>query len=294
MAVAGDHGDAAHGKRRRLAAELRLLRDLHGITGRELARNIGISQSKVSRIEAGAALPSIAEVTAWSRALGASSETQRLLETLTDAARTEVETWQQALEGGKRLQDDIAEAEATACRTRSFQSVMVPGLLQTPDYAQRVVTMSKEQMPQIDVPSTVAERINRQSVFYEEDKRFEFLITEGALRWRPGPPRLLLAQLDRIATMSTKDNVSIGIIPLLRIEATAPLWHPFVILETDDGETPAVVRIEATHARLVVRAPDDLELYEKEWSSLRRMARFGDDARTFLDELSAEVRAIGA
>jgi transcriptional regulator with XRE-family HTH domain len=292
MTVPSDHGDAAHDKRRRLAAELRLLRDLHGITGRELARNIGISQSKVSRIEAGAALPSIAEVTAWSRALGASDETQRLLETLTDAARTEVETWQDALEGGKRLQDDTREMEATATGTRTFQSVMVPGLLQTPDYAQRVVTMSKERLPQVDVPSAVAERMNRQLIFYEEDKQFEFLITEGALRWRPGPARLLLAQLDRIATMSTKDNVSIGIIPLLQTEATAPIWHPFVILESHDDDTPAVVRVEVAHARLVVRAPDDLELYDKEWSWLRRMARFDDEARAFLTELSAEVRAI--
>jgi hypothetical protein len=231
-------------------------------------------------------------VTAWSRALGASAETQRLLETLTDAARSEVKTWQDALEGGKRLQDDIGEMEATARLTRAFQSVMVPGLLQTPDYAQRVLAMSKEFMPQIDVPSAVAERMNRQLTFYEEDKEFEFLITEGALRWRPGPPRLLLAQLDRIATMSTKDNVSIGIIPLLRTEATAAVWHPFVILQTP--ETPAVVRVETTHASLVVRAPDDLALYEKEWSSLRSMAAFDDDARALIADLSAEVRALEA
>ena len=65
-----DNGDTAHGKRRRLATELRLLRDVNGITGRELARRIGISQSKMSRIEAGVALPSIAEVTAWTPASG--------------------------------------------------------------------------------------------------------------------------------------------------------------------------------------------------------------------------------
>lgn len=77
---------------RRLGAELRLLRDLKGLGGREMARRIGISQSKLSRIELGAALPSEAEVTAWAEALGAPEETERLLETLTDAVRIEAES----------------------------------------------------------------------------------------------------------------------------------------------------------------------------------------------------------
>jgi transcriptional regulator with XRE-family HTH domain len=291
--VAGDSGDTAHGKRRRLATELRLLRDVNGITGRELARRIGISQSKVSRIEAGVALPSIAEVTAWTQAVGATAETEALLERLTDAARTEVETWHDALQGRHGLQDDVREREVAVRRTRSFEPTMVPGLLQTPDYAQRVLTMFKEVMPQIDVPSSAAERINRQRTLYEEDKEFEFLIGEGALRWRPGPPRLLLAQLDRIATMSTKSNVAIGIIPLLAIEATGALPHPFTIYEAEGETAGSFVQVETTHAELTVKAPDDVAMYESQWSSQRRMARFGDEARTILKELSAEVQALG-
>lgn len=292
LTVAGENGDTAQGKRRRLATELRLLRDVNGITGRELARRIGISQSKVSRIEAGAALPSIAEVTAWTRAVGAPAETEALLERLTDAARTEVETWHDALEGRSHLQDNVRELEATAVRTRGSEPTMVPGLLQTPDYIQRTLTMFQQLMPQIDVPSGAVERVNRQRVLYEEDKEFEFLITEGALRWRPGPPRILLAQLDRIAAMSTKDNVEIGIIPLLRAEATTAMLIPFTIFDRGGNAPGSLVRVETPHAGLTVRAPDDVAMYESMWASQRRMARFGDDARALLDELSAEARAL--
>jgi transcriptional regulator with XRE-family HTH domain len=293
MAVAGTSGDAPHGKRRRLATELRLLRDLSGVTGRELARLIGISQSKVSRIEAGAALPSISEVTDWARAVGAPDETQKLLETLTDAARTEVDTWQEALEGRPHhVQDNIRELETAAPRTRGFQPCMVPGLLQTPDYAKRVFTMFKEWVPRIDVPSAVAARMDRQLALHEDDKEFEFLITDGALRLRPGPPRLLLAQLDRIAQMSTKSNVSIGIIPLLQVEATTWFMHPFTIIETGDEVSPAVVLVETDHAGLTVRAADDVGTYQMRWSALRRMARFDDEARACLSELSAELASI--
>lgn len=167
---------------------------------------------------------------------------------------------------------------------------MVPGLLQTPDYG------FKEIMPRIDVP-TAAARINRQGNLYEEYKEFEFLIGDAALRWRPGPPRLLLAQLDRVATMSTKDNVTIGIIPLLTAEATAPLPpHPFTIYETgadaEDESPRTFVQIETVHAGMTVQASDDIAMYERQWAAQRRMARFGDEARTLIRELIADVQEL--
>jgi transcriptional regulator with XRE-family HTH domain len=295
-AVARRNDDAVLGKRRRLGTELRLLRDLKGVGGRELARRIGISQSKVSRIELGAALPSEAEVTAWAEAVGAPQETGRLLEKLTDAARTEVESWREALLGRPHhLQDDISEIEKAAWRTRGFQPCLVPGLLQTPDYAQRVLTAFKEDIPQLDVAAAVAGRMNRQLILYEEGKEFEFLITEGALRLRPGSPNLLLAQLDRIAQLSTKSNVSIGIIPLLENPATTLYTHGFTLIESnveDEEDSPAVVFIENDHGGLIVRDPDDVDMYQRRWSRLRAMAKFDDEARAQLDKLSAQVRAV--
>lgn len=290
--MVGDGGTTAYGKRRRLATELRLLRDLNGVTGRELARRIGISQSKVSRIEAGTVLPSTAEVAAWARAAGAADETQRLLEALTDAARTEAETWQAALEGRPHLQDEILEREAAARRARTFQPAVVPGLLQTSAYAQRVLTMFKAQVPQTSVAAAVAARLDRQLALYEDDKEFEFLITEAALRWRPGPVRLLLAQYDRIATVSTLDAVSIGIIPFA-VEAETVLSHGFALYDGAEPDPAPFVLVETDHAWLTVSAPDDVALYQDRWSSLRKMARFGDEAREFLRGLAAEIRATG-
>jgi transcriptional regulator with XRE-family HTH domain len=292
MAVAKGSDDAA-GMRQRLGTELRLLRDLKGVGGRELARRIGISQSKLSRIELGAALPSEAEVTAWAEAVGAPEQNQRLLERLTDAARTEVETWREALLGQPHhLQDHIGELEKVASLTRGFQPCMVPGLLQTPDYAQHVFAAFKEDVPQVDVAAAVAGRMNRQLVLYEERKEFEFLITDGALRLRPGSPSQLLAQLDRIAQLSTKSNVSIGVIPLLKIPTTIFYSHGFTIIDTEVEDSPALVLVENDHGGSIVRAPDDVDMYRRRWSRLRRMAKFDNEARAYLSELSAEVSAI--
>jgi transcriptional regulator with XRE-family HTH domain len=289
MVLTREDGDAAPAKRRRLAIELRLLRDVNGITGRELARRIGISQSKISRIEAGVALPSVEEIKAWTQAVGATADTEDLLAKLTDAARTEVDAWHDA-RGGLLRVTGTAEAPRF-CLARSFEPTMIPGFLQTPAYAQITLTMLKQIMPQTDVPSSARDRINRQSELYEEDKEFEFLIGEGALRWRPGSPRLLIAQLAQIATMSTKDNVRIGIVPLLSTEATVALYHPFSIYGTAENST-YLVQVETTHDELILTATDTTATYERYWDSLRATARFGDDARQILAEVTAALQAI--
>lgn len=289
MTVAGANGDAAYGKRRRLAAELRLLRDLGGVTGRELAARIGISQSKVSRIEAGATLPSVGEVTKWARAVSAPEEVQRLLEILTEAARNETETWQAAMEGRPQVQDEIREREAAARRSYTFEPAVVPGLLQTPAYAQRLFTIVKTTLPQISVASAVAGRMDRQLTLYEEGKEFGFIMTEGALRWRPGPPRMLMAQYDRIAAVSTLDNVSIGIIPF-GAEVSTVFTHGFALYEGEDADTAPFVLVDTHHAWLTVNAGDDVAIYRSHWSALRKDAVYGDEARDLLGRLSAELR----
>jgi transcriptional regulator with XRE-family HTH domain len=289
-AVAGADADGSRDKRRRLAGQLRLQRELIGITGRELAARIGVSQSKVSRIEAGAALPTLPEVTAWAEAVGAPAEIREVLATLAEAARTEVNTWAGALRGHRHLQGGVHEREAEAHRARVFQPSVVPGLLQTAAYARSVFTLLQQHVPQVDVSAAVAGRLDRQTVLYDEDREFEFLISEGALRWRPGPPRLLVAQLDRIASVSTLDNVSIGLIPF-RALARTDLSQGFTILEGDGADSAPYVMVETRHAALTINAPDDVALYQGDWSLLRQMAVFDDEARGFLADLGAEIQA---
>jgi transcriptional regulator with XRE-family HTH domain len=289
--MAGDRRDASYDKRRRLAAELRVLRDMSGVSGRDLAQRIGISQSKVSRIEAGTAQPSVAEITAWAGAVGASDETGRLLAALAEVARSEVDNWQAALAGRHQIQDEIREREAAARRVRAFQPALVPGLLQTPAYAQRVFTMFRSSVPRISVAAAVAARLDRQLALYEDDRHFEFLLTEGALRWRPGPSRLVIAQLDRIAMVSTLDNVSVGLIPG-SVEAEAPYLQGFSLADDGDAGDDAFVMIELDHGWITVTAADEVAIYRNRWSTLRKTAVFGDEAQALLQALAAEMRTV--
>jgi len=268
---------------------LRRLRGLSGLSGRELARRIGTSQSKVSRIESGMAIPSLPEVSAWATAVGAPTTTRDSLVTLTEAAFTEVQGWRDALRARPHVQDEIQALETRARMLRTFQSSVVPGMLQTAEYARRVFSFFQAPFAKGDIPAAVAARLDRQLALYENDRQFNFLIAEAALRWLPGTPDLLLAQLDRIASVSTLDNVSVGVIPL-GAQAVTMLTHAFVIYDGRD-EQDALVSVETIHAHLVVKSPGDVALYRRRWELLNEMAIFGGEAHEFISGLIAHLKA---
>ncbi|MFD7847456.1 helix-turn-helix domain-containing protein [Nocardia sp. NPDC059764] len=275
--------------RQQLGAELRRLRDLAGISGRELAKRVGISQSTLSRIEAGTVVPPLPQVLGWAEAVGAEEDSRQSLRSLTEAAHTpEVEEWAGALANRPHLQDDVQAFERDAQVVRNFQPALVPGLLQTADYARRVFdTFDPPYAPEA-AAAALAARLDRQQVLYDPAKRFAFLITEAALRFRPGPHRVLLAQLDRIISIETLDTVTIGVIPQ-DIEAITTIPHGFVIYENEDH---AVASAEPIPGSMVTRGPELVDAHRRRWDALARMALFDNDAREFLAAIRDEIHRI--
>ncbi|MBL1075884.1 helix-turn-helix domain-containing protein [Nocardia sp. 2] len=272
-----------------LGVELRRLRDLAGISGRELARRVGISQSTLSRIEAGHVVPPLPQVLDWAEAVGAEADSLRALRALTESAHSpEVREWAASLAERVHLQDDVRAFEEDAQVVLNFQPALVPGLLQTADYARRVFdTFDPPYTPEA-LAAALAARLERQRVLYDPAKRFEFLMTEAALRFRPGPYRVLLAQLDRIISIETLDTVAIGVIPQ-DIEASTTIPHGFVIYENEDH---AVASAEPIPGSMVTRGPELVDAHRRRWAALTRMALSDNDAREFLTELRDEIQRI--
>ncbi|MFI0408254.1 helix-turn-helix domain-containing protein [Actinomadura sp. 3N508] len=285
--------DEAPSVRHQLAEKLRALRELSGQSGRELAGRIGISQSQISRIESGKTPPTMPQVKQWATAVKATAETKAWLIAMTEAAYTEVDAWLTVLGDRPHLQDEIGELEARTRRTRCFQHSVVPGLLQTAQYARLVFGLYREvPYAKEDLAAAVAGRLDRQLALFDTERRFEFLITEAALRWRPGSVADQLAQLDRLTSLATLENVSIGLIPQ-STRALTYLSHSFVIYAADDAlEQESIVITEAIHARVTAHKPEDIALYEDRWSLLRQMAVFDDAKQDLLSEIAASLRRL--
>jgi transcriptional regulator with XRE-family HTH domain len=276
---------------RRLGLALRGLRLDAGLTGQQLADRAGLSQSTVSRIELGQAMLSLADIDAWGRATGSAAGQLAEVRALAEAAAVESISWRRAERRGlPALQQDVADLEGTAATLLNFQPVIVPGLLQTAEYARRIV-LSGYPGGRADIGAAVASRMERQAILYDEARRLDFVIAEAALRWRIGPAPMMLAQLDRIASLATLANVSVGIIPQ-SAEVTAWHIHGFAILD-DRADGGPVVRVETLTTGLSVTGPDDVERYRQAFALLRESAVFGDEAQRLIRSLIAELRQPG-
>ncbi len=243
--------------REQLAASLRALRQRAGLTGEELAGQTGLSQPKVSRIETGRSLPNLGEVRAWAQATGASEEELGELAALLEQLATSATSWRILHRLGLAgKQQEIRQLEQQARRITTFQPVMVPGLLQTADYARRVIETAYQPG---DVGRAVAARLERQSILYDQTKQFDFLITESALRWRPRGVDMR-PQVDRLISVASLPNVTLMVIPLG--EAPIPHLHPFVMWGLEEG---VIVSVETYSAELWVREAADVARYREVW-----------------------------
>lgn len=260
--------------RKQLGAELRALRTLAGLSQRDVHADAPLSQAAVSRAERGEALLSRAQVAEWLRVTGADDDARDRVLALTEAVHNETRTWADLLVGDVvHLQDEAQQRESGASLIRNCLLTMVPGLLQTAEYA-RLLIPQADPAQRIDHAAALAKRLERQQVLYQEGRRFEFLIAEHALRWSPGPG-VMIAQLDRLVSLATLATTELAILPLDRAGALG--WHDFVLRQPADGGPPYVTT-ELIHGAQTITDPAAVALYGAVWEQLWEAAAVGDDA----------------
>lgn len=134
-----------------------------------LAGRLGISQSHLSRVELGEAVATVELVGNWTRETAASPGDRQAAAELAQAVSVEFVTWREALASGlvKRQRDAIA-AEAAAAVMSAYVPALIPGLMQTSDYATQLV--AGKYPDRGDVAEAVAMRMQRQVVLYSRDK----------------------------------------------------------------------------------------------------------------------------
>jgi Domain of unknown function (DUF5753) len=126
--------------------------------------------------------------------------------------------------GQAQVQESYNDLVRGASLIRHFETVYVPGLLQVPAYARRVLTemISLHDLEIDDVDAAVEARLRRQQMLYDLGKQYEFLLAEPVLRWLLCPPPVMRAQLDRLQTVIGLERVRFGILPMGTVLATAP------------------------------------------------------------------------
>ncbi len=261
----------------RLLSILRGLRAGAGLTTYQLAERLGWSQSRVTRIENGVIQASADDADAWAEATGADPGTRADLSALAYSAWNEVRSWRVSHRGGLAArQREVSQMEHQAAEIRQFQPEAIPGLLQSEAYARRTLELA-DVTGKGGADAGARARIKRQSVLRESGHAFDFVLGEGALRWRPGARELMTEQLGHLLAAASLPSVSLSVIPFDR-DAVQAYQHAFTIYRIPDAPT---VMVEFFHGETFPSLPAEIELYERLFANFKDSALQGDEALAF-------------
>jgi transcriptional regulator with XRE-family HTH domain len=259
-----------------LAERLRRLRRSAGLTGDQLASRLGWARTKVPKIENGHQMPTEEDVTKWVEVCGQPADVAAEYLDLLTRAQTQYRRWKHELrQGHATLQITWDRLVRQARTVRNFEIVVIPGLLQTPEYARyRAVEAVRNYGAAEDgIDEAVTMRMRRQEVLYEPGRTFEFVTTEGALRMGACPAEAMIGQLDRLGVLSQLPNITLGIIPF-GVPLPAMPQNPFIIL--DDKV------IAETHGSEATIGGNEVDMYRRMADALLAEAVTGSGARSLI------------
>jgi transcriptional regulator with XRE-family HTH domain len=267
-----------------LGIRLRDIRRDAGLSGTELARLEGWQPSKITKIEHGRQTPSEADLRAWCEHCRALAELPDLIAAVR-SIETQFAEWRRVIRGGIRRRQEASAAVYERARLfRIYEPQVIPGLLQTRDYAVSVLSTSISffRVPD-DADESADARIERQRVLTHGDRRFHMLLGEQCLHTNVGGAEVMAAQLEHLLRLLKLPRMRLGIIPF-DTPYRVPLNNGFWIM--DD----ALVQFDTYSAELSLIRPDEIDLYSRAFERLAALAVYGAEARAMIDAALSRFR----
>ncbi|CAL9294856.1 MULTISPECIES: helix-turn-helix transcriptional regulator [unclassified Streptomyces] len=273
-------------RRRRLGMELRRLREQKGMTAEEVAERLLVSQSKISRLENGRRSISQRDV----RDLCGVYEVadQRVVESLMQMAKdSRQQGWWHAF--GDIPYSVYIGLETDAASLRVYEPQIVPGLLQTRQYAEAVITGALPEVSAAEIEKRVNVRTRRQDRIHDAEKplRLWAVIDEGALRRVVGSRELMAAQLEALIEQSHLPHVTVQVLPF-EMGAHPGISGHYAILEFPDAADSSVVYIEGVTSDLYLEKPNDVQRYTVMYEHLRAQALGVEQSRQFIARIAKD------
>ncbi|MET9831638.1 helix-turn-helix transcriptional regulator [Streptomyces sp. NPDC006385] len=286
------HGPAV--RRRKLGAELRALRTGAGLTSGEAARLVGWHQSKVSRIETGSSGVKPADVRLLLDAYGVrDTQLRELLLVLAGSDESGGRHhWWHAYRGVlPPTYRDFISLESQASAMRTLETSVVPGLLQTPEYARAVtraaVSGVADEADAADerLDALVAVRLARQDVLHADPPlRLSAVLDEAVLRREIGGPEVMARQLGRLREAARLPHVRLQVLPFAAGEHIG-ITGPFVIFSFPRTSDLDVVVLDHLTSSLYLERKEDLRAYAEAFNALRIHALSPEESLDYIAAL---------
>jgi transcriptional regulator with XRE-family HTH domain len=254
-------------RRRELGALLKALRTEKGWTAEQVAERLMVSPSKVSRLETGQRGASARDVSDLCKLYGVDDDQRQQLLQL--AKETKQRTWWQRSGVPDLTYLGLEEAAASIS---DYGLGIMPGLLQTPDYARAILRAAVPKWVPEVVEQRVEGRIVRQQILVRDNPpHFEAVVDESVLHRVVGSPAIMRAQLERLLELSELPNVGLRVIPY-GAGALPAGNNKFIILSFALPTVADVVFVEGLTGDLYLDDPRDVETYNTTFRALAQMA----------------------
>ncbi|WP_433683203.1 helix-turn-helix domain-containing protein [Nocardia sp. CA-119907] len=267
--------NTAQDAREALGQRLREIRRRAGLSGRQLAALASWHESKISKLEYGKLRASDADVRVYCTHAGAEDELADLLATLHNIDAAYMEMRRLLSTGTGRGQDELVKLAERTRLTRIYQNVLIPGILQTSEYARAILerSITRHRLPD-DIDAGIAKRMERQQFLYHRDRRFHILVAEQALLTTVGNNSVMIGQLDRLLVAAGLPRVTLGIVPAM---AEIPQQTTNFVMFDDRMTT-----VETITAELTVTQPREIATYGRTFDMLAELSVTGDIARALI------------
>ena len=272
---------------RRLAVELRSLRTASGLTREEVVEHTGINSVTMYRIEHARVRPQTRTLRTLLDLYGVEKEQQAELVALLRDARERGWLHPYQSELPEQYMTFIGfEGEAESAS--NYESLFVPGLLQTEDYARAVITGVLPFASRDEVERRVEVRMERQQVLRGDNPlQLWGIVDEAALRRQVGSLAVMRAQFRHILEVSELPNVTFQVIPF-DAGAHAGMPGSFIVLQFTEEAIPDVIYIDSMAGDLFLEAESDVRRYKLVFEHLRAVSASPDTSRALLASLATE------
>jgi transcriptional regulator with XRE-family HTH domain len=272
---------------RRIGRHLRHWRERAGMRGTEAAARLKWSPSKISKMEHAAQAIMPVDVLALGLVYQVDPEERdRLFE---DAQRATQDGWWQEYTEDELIEitRDYLELESEATLLRTFKTDLIPGLLQTPDYA---AALARAALPKAD-EETIRRRIEirekRQQLLLsgENPLRVVAVLTEGVLRTAVGGSAAMRTQLRQLGEYTDYPNITIQVIPFER-GANPAMGSPFDLLGFAEEHYDDVAYVENLSYGLLLEEPATVERYKLHFTGAQIAALDPDDSIAMIAKMA--------
>jgi len=253
-----------------LGAQLRRLREAKQITPEEAGYVIRASHSKISRLETGRVSFKDRDITDLLTLYGVTSEAEREVFRELAARANSPGWWHDYSDMLASWFEEYLGLEEAAVQIGTYEAQLVPGLLQTEDYASAVIMLQYSNPKEIS--RRVSLRIARQAVLSGPDPTSLWaVIDEAALRRPLGGPRAMRDQLRHLIDISQRPNITIQIMPFTN-GGHAAAGGSFSVMHFAEAELPDLVYLEQLTSAQYLIKPDIVDTYLEVLDRLRREA----------------------